>query len=287
MDRRERSGEPLTAMLAALQGMQGQIWTALPGILTADAGAEAFDPVKRTARIQPTVQARVQKPDGTFEWVTLPVLLDCPVFFPSGGGVTLTFPLRNGDECLVIFSSRCIDAWWQSGGIQVQPELRMHDLSDGFCFAGVSSVPNVIPAISPDVAQLRTDSGDTYLEIDPDDAFVNIVTPGDVQVSAGGDVNVDAGGDITADAAGSVTVDSGGATTINASGGATINATTTINGATTINGTLHVNGAVVFSGTLLAGGQITAPAVSIGGISFGTHRHTGVQTGGGTSGGPV
>ncbi|MFW8450019.1 Gp138 family membrane-puncturing spike protein, partial [Klebsiella pneumoniae] len=64
--------------------------------------------------------------------VNLPLLVDVPVVFPRGGGCTLTFPVKPGDECLVIFADRCIDFWWQSGGIQEPVDERMHDLSDAF-----------------------------------------------------------------------------------------------------------------------------------------------------------
>jgi len=50
----------------------------------------------------------------------------------------------------------------------------------------------------------------------------------------------------------------------------------TINGNVTINGTLAVSGASTLTG-----------GATIGGIPFGSHKHTGVQPGGGTSGGPT
>lgn len=166
MDRRERSGEAVTSLLAAFDGLQSQIWTALPGII------QSFDVTKRTARILPALKMKAQQQDGSFIWITVPELLDCPVYFPGGGGVTLTFPLKQGDECLVVFASRCIDNWWKFGSpgnntAQEQAEFRMHDLSDGFCVAGISSVPKVIPAISATKAQLRTDDGNTFVEVDP------------------------------------------------------------------------------------------------------------------------
>jgi hypothetical protein len=166
MDRRERSGSGVTSLLAAFDGLQSQIWTALPGII------QSFDPVKQTARILPALKISVQQPDGSFVWVTMPELLDCPVQFAAGGGVSLTFPLKLGDECLVVFANRCIDNWWARGSpghntAQEQAEFRMHDLSDGFCIPGVSSVPRVIPTISPNTAQFRTDDGLTYVEVDP------------------------------------------------------------------------------------------------------------------------
>jgi len=39
--------------------------------------------------------------------------------------------------------------------------------------------------------------------------------------------------------------------------------------------------------TIEAGGKITAPTANIGGIEVTTHKHSGVQTGGGQTGGPL
>lgn len=160
MNRKERINSLQTALLASLQGWQSDIWTTLPVRI------ESFDPVKKTCSAQPLIKAQfTDERTGSQTWVTLPLLVDCPVHFPSGGGYTLTFPLTQGDEALAVFASRCIDDWWQSGGIGIQPTLRMHDLSDGFIFAGISSVPNVHPDISIESVQLRNQSGDTYVEI--------------------------------------------------------------------------------------------------------------------------
>src|SRR5206468_1066558 len=125
MDRRERSGDLLAGLLALQQSWAGELYVALPGLV------QSFDPVKRTCVVQPAVKASIMTSDGSSRWDKMPLLLDCPVVFPGGGDVVLTFPLKLGDEVLVVFSDRCIDAWWQNGGLQNQAELRMHDLSDG------------------------------------------------------------------------------------------------------------------------------------------------------------
>lgn len=177
MDRRERSGDPLSAMIAFGQGLQAGIWTALPCII------QSFNAAKQTCTAQPALKASVQRQNGEWEWVTMPLLVDCPVFFPSGGGVTLTFPVQPGDECLVIFANRCIDAWWQLGGIQVQAEFRMHDLSDGMALPGFASLPKVIPSISGSSAQLRDSAGTTMVEV---------TTAGSVNIKATGSVSIEA-----------------------------------------------------------------------------------------------
>ncbi len=167
--RQERGTNLVGAVNVLFSNRQSELWTALPGII------QSFDPAKQTVVVQPTIQALVTINElQDKEWVDLPVLLDCPVFFPSGGGVTLTFPVKVGDECLVVFSSRCIDAWWQNGGVQVQAELRMHDLSDGFAFAGFTSNPRTLAGISTTTAQLRTDTGGAKVELNPVGEIVNI-----------------------------------------------------------------------------------------------------------------
>ena len=146
----ERVNDNQEALRLALEGHQAQVWTALPGII------ESFDADAVTCTVQPAIKAEVRAPDGSTEWVSLPLLLDCPVAFQRGGGGTLTFPIAKNDECLVIFASRCIDAWWSAGGVQVQSEFRMHDLSDGFVIVGPYSQPTKIWNISTNSVQLRS-----------------------------------------------------------------------------------------------------------------------------------
>ena len=161
MDRRERIHDPVEANRAAMDGRMAQVWTALPGVV------QAFNPTAMTVSVQPAIKGRVTRPDGAVESVALPLLVDVPVIFPSGGGFTLTFPVAAGDDCLVVFASRCMDAWWQSGGVQEPLEARMHDLSDGFALVGPFSQPRALDGVSTDNVQLRTDDGATYLEIQP------------------------------------------------------------------------------------------------------------------------
>ena len=193
MDRLERMDPYEAAVLSAITGRLADVWTSLPGIV------ESFDPEAQTAVIQPAVQARVTNPNGSREWVTLPLLQDCPVFFPSGGGVTFTFPVSAGDECLVVFASRCIDAWWQSGGVQPQAELRMHDLSDGFAFVGVRAKPNVPGGISTTAAELRSADGAVKVSLNPASGAVTVTAPGGIVLSGDTQVNgtLDVTGDIT------------------------------------------------------------------------------------------
>lgn len=154
--------DPEEALRLAFDGRLSTLWTAFPGIVT------EVDLAKMTCSVQPAIQGVIEDENGVKTYVNLPLLVDVPICFPKAGGFVLTFPIAADDEVLVVLASRCIDAWWQSGGIQKPMEARMHDLSDGFAIPGPCSQPNVIPNISATGAQLRNEEGTTYIEIAAD-----------------------------------------------------------------------------------------------------------------------
>lgn len=149
----------------------------MPGII------QSFDPIACTCTVQPAISGQVADEAGEFKSAPLPLLVDVPVVFPRGGGCTITFPVKAGDECLVVFSDRCIDFWWQNGGVQEPVDPRQHDLSDAFAFIGPQSQAEVIGNISTSTLQMRTDDGAAYIELDPNSHAVNIVAPGGLNVT--------------------------------------------------------------------------------------------------------
>ncbi|SPA44830.1 Gp138 family membrane-puncturing spike protein [Cupriavidus taiwanensis] len=186
MDRRERVDDPEVSLREAFDGLRAGIWTALPGVI------QSFDDGAMTCEVQPTIKIPVRRINGTVESVALPLLVDCPVQFPSGGNCSLTFPVAPGDECLVVFASRCIDGWWQSGGVQEQAELRMHDLSDGFVLLGFRSKPRALAGVSATAAQLRTDDGQAFVEVNAATHAINIQTTAPVNVTSTASASVTA-----------------------------------------------------------------------------------------------
>lgn len=236
----------------AITSRLAQVWTAIPAYVT------AVNLLALTVEAQPCVRGRVMRPDGAAEFVDLPLLLDCPIVFPHAGGASLTFPVAVGDEVLIVFSSRGIDFWWQNGGVQPPPEIRMHDLSDGFAIPGVWSQPKRLSAVAADAVQLRTDDKKAYIEIKVGSKDIGLVTSGNLLATVSGSAQV------------------------SASEGMTITAPTV-----TINGNLILNGA--FSSNKGASGasgaRITGDVVADG-ISLKTHVHGGVESGSSTSGAP-
>lgn len=195
MDPRERLDDPQDAVRTAIAGALADVWTALPCIVV------SVDLAAHTITAQPAVKAFVDQEDGSTLAVTFPVLVDVPIVWQRGGGATLTFPVRPGDECLVVFASRTIDTWWQSGGVQVPNVSRKHDLSDGFALVGPFSQATKIANVSAAAVQLRSDDGAVFISLNPTTKNVDVVTPAGVSVQAAtahvtttGAVTVNAGG---------------------------------------------------------------------------------------------
>lgn len=245
----ERQDSPELVLKAVADSVSTGLRVAMPGII------QSFDADAVTATIQPAVKATVRQPDGTVASVALPLLVDVPVEFPRGGGVTLTFPIKPGDECVVEFADRCIDYWWQNGGVQEPVDPRQHHLADAFARVGPQSQAKKISGISTSAAQLRTDDGAAFIEIDPGSHAVTVTTPGKLTASA--------------------------------QGGTEINSPEIVlNGNVTINGNLSQGmGAGGGTATMLGPVNVTND-VNAGGISLQTHKHGGVETGGGQTGGP-
>ena len=235
-----RSGALAEVLASERKTTSEQLRVALPGII------QSFDPDTVTAVVQPAIRYIERDNDGNKATKDYPLLVDVPVVFPRGGGCTLTFPVSEGDECLVIFADRCIDFWWQSGGVQEPVDGRMHDLSDAFCIVGPQSQAKKISGISTTAAQLRTDDGSAFIE-------------------------VAAGGDITATTAGNATINA---------------PEIILNGNVTINGNLSQGmgeggGTATMKGPVTVTNDVTA-----GGKSLMTHTHGGVETGSGNTGEP-
>jgi phage baseplate assembly protein gpV len=204
IDRNTEIQDPEELQRTIFETLQASLWTAIPCIV------DSVNLEKQTITAVPAIKAKVSDKDGKVSDVELPLLINIPLMFPRAGGFALTFPIVKDDEVLVIFASRCIDSWWQQGGIQVQAELRMHDLSDGFAILAPTSQPKVLPNVSADNVQLRNEDGDVYFEIAANNAmelhqsansFIKIGEAGNITLKAptitlDGDVTVNGSFDI-------------------------------------------------------------------------------------------
>ncbi len=129
---------------------------------------EFFDAEKQEATIK-IAQQQVTSiaPDGTKTLADYPLLLNVPVAFQGGGGFTATFPISAGDECLLLFNDRELDNWLTNGPGLAPTTGRVHDLSDAIAIVGIRSNPRALGSVSTGAAQLRTDDGSTFVEVNP------------------------------------------------------------------------------------------------------------------------
>jgi hypothetical protein len=178
------------------------------------------------ADVQPVINGQVLTSAGAFQPLTMPVLLDCPVLFQGGGGASMTFPIKAGDECLVIFSSRCIDAWWSQGfkppidgqpnPAMSPPDLRMHNLSDGFVLVGVRSSPHSYAVDTANV-EIRSDDGQAFIKLNPTTHAISMTAPGGIDANG---LFIDADGNLITPA--NVTVGTGATGTFSTPTGQTV-----------------------------------------------------------------
>ncbi|GHU69740.1 hypothetical protein FACS1894184_14230 [Clostridia bacterium] len=133
---------------------------AMPGIVT------EVDVKKQTLKVQPAIMEKIKDKDtGEEKDQPLPVLEDVPIVWPRAGGFSMIMPINPGDEVFLIVADRCIDNWWQSGGIQPQATVRAHDLSDTFAIPGCWSQPRKVSGFPPTGARLQTDDSSTWVEV--------------------------------------------------------------------------------------------------------------------------
>jgi hypothetical protein len=179
-DERERWNDPEEQTRMSQDSHQARMWTAMPVII------KKHDRDTNTAHVQITVKQKHVDAEGKVEWLEIPMLKDVPVHYPGAGGVSITNPLKEGDEGLIMFASRDYDNWWKEGGVQEQREYRPHDLSNGFVMAGFRSQPRKLKNISEKTWQLRTDeeNPEQVVDFDPDKKTFSIKSPNPVTIDA-------------------------------------------------------------------------------------------------------
>lgn len=153
----ERIGGLDQLFQAAAEAVSFDTRVAMPGIV------QEWDADQQTVSVQVAIREKISM-SGTEKEVEIPILVDVPVVMPRAGGYSLVFAPAKGDECLVVFADACIDAWWQSGGVQSQADARRHDLSDGFAILGCWSQQRK-PQIPSSGVRLQNDDGTAGISI--------------------------------------------------------------------------------------------------------------------------
>src|ERR1044072_2420808 len=228
----------------------------------------SFDAATQRATVQPLFRERIiDRSNGNLSWSDPPVLPDLPVCFPKFGNFVLTMPPQEGDECVVGFADLSIESWKANGDLQNWVDRRRHDWSDGVVYIGISSTPNAIPNFNEDAAELRTIEHGSKITIKNDELSLVRQDP------------------LSGLALASVLIDEQG---VHLSGVAVkITAATLILAVADIisesDDPLIIQAASMFFNALGVIGL--NGTLQINGSNYLSHRHGGVQTGGGTSAG--
>lgn len=138
--------------------MMKDVATSIPGHVV------AFNPDTQLAQIQIGIK-RIDVQGKKFD---PPPLIEVPVYFAGGSKYGVEHQLDPNDEGIILFSQRCIDGWFNTGGIAENPILRFHDYSDAMFLPGLRSQPNVLESFANDGVRLRNADASHYVWLKKD-----------------------------------------------------------------------------------------------------------------------
>lgn len=99
----------------------------LPGVIV------SYDAGSNRASAKPSGNYQAQ--DG--QSLPYPIIYNAPVVFPSGSGgkAGVTFPIKSGDGCLIVFSDEALSGYLSGSGTNTDP--RKHSLNDAIVIPGL------------------------------------------------------------------------------------------------------------------------------------------------------
>jgi len=143
------------------------VHTSLPGIIV------SFDPILNKASVQPALNKKFDTGE-----MTMPILENVPIIFPSSGNFSMTFPINVGDYVLLVFSERSLDLWKSVGGQVTPNDPRKFSLSDAIA----------IPGLMPLTENSTNDNQDFVIKFA--DSEIRISPNGDIQIKTASKVAV-------------------------------------------------------------------------------------------------
>ncbi len=140
-------------MTTAFNGLMSGINTSIPGYVL------SFDNQTQLAEVQIALRLIDL---GNVGYIPPPIVL-VPVHFYGGNEFVIEHQIDHGDEGLIIFSQRCIDAWVDQGGVAPQSMRREFDAADAMFIPGFRSQPNKISGFANNGIKLRDKSGSNFI----------------------------------------------------------------------------------------------------------------------------
>ena len=155
--------------------------TALPGEI------KSYDPGKGVATVLP--KAKFTKPDGST--MDFPEISGVPVAFPQSKNVTIAWPIKPGDGCLLVFSEQALDYWMY--GNETDTKLKF-DLTNAIAIPNLTSGGSATMKTACDEDAVVITVGDIEAKITPDIVQAKVkgtlvkITPELAQAKVGGTV---------------------------------------------------------------------------------------------------
>jgi hypothetical protein len=78
-----------------------------------------------------------------------PIIADCPLIILGSGDTRITFPIKQGDQCILLFNDRDIDNWFLGSTSSPNATPRLHSFSDAIALIGPNNKNTVIQDYDP------------------------------------------------------------------------------------------------------------------------------------------
>ena len=160
------------------------VHTMVPGVIA------GFDPGACEASVTPC--GKFKKPDGSM--MDYPQLSGVPVLIAQGSAQTATiaYPIKPGDECILLFSEQALDTWRTKS--ESSTDLKF-DLSNACAIVGLFSSPNPLMQeacdedcmiIEKDGERIRLKEGEITIQA----KSISLIANGDISITAGGNITL-------------------------------------------------------------------------------------------------
>lgn len=234
-----------------------QINTCIPAIV------DTFDSATQRISARPAIRGKFINPDDfSVQYFDYPKITNIPLsiqWSPNIGGIT--YPIKSGDICTLIFSQRSLDNFLISGKTSnpfdpadsKYTEIRLFDLTDAMCFPGIITNNLQIQGYNNDAIEVRTVDGlkkvsvsENELTMQAGTSIIKVTEAGidmtALQININGNVNIisPAATTITAPAT-TITA----ATTLSLSGGGSSSIIATSEAIDLNSSTVRANGKVI------------------------------------------
>ena len=244
-----------------------------------------FFPANQTATVLICTDRITHNSDTTDNVEARTSIEGVPVHTPQGGGWSMTFPVKPGDTCLMLFSQTGYDHWLYEdadtagllAGLPKPHLLRKFKEDDGFCFVGINTMPRVIPDYHATSAQMRGPDATKQVISLNDDETIDITSNVGITINAPA-VTVNCQ---TAEVNASTKMDINTPIT-NISDNCTIGGTLEVTGVVTNLSTVITTGITTTGGIVIAGGAAanmgsgavtSTGSITVNGIDVETHVH--------------